>query len=88
MLILIFLVVSISLCVIRNAPKMLADAKSWKDKVREGSLRAFHHKAEFAVAGDRARATQTVAAFVAKAAIGMSCAKRAARRSSPRSAAR
>ncbi len=40
---------------------------SWKDKVREGSLRAFHHKAEFAVAGDRARATQTVAAFVAKA---------------------
>ncbi|CAJ3638218.1 cytochrome c biogenesis protein ResB [Burkholderia pseudomallei] len=67
MLILIFLVVSISLCVIRNAPKMLADAKSWKDKVREGSLRAFHHKAEFAVAGDRARATQTVAAFVAKA---------------------
>lgn len=67
MLILIFLVVSISLCVIRNAPKMLADARSWKDKVREGSLRAFHHKAEFAVAGDRARATQTVAAFVAKA---------------------
>lgn len=51
MTILGFLVVSVSLCVIRNAPKMLADMKSWKDKVREGSLRAFHHKGEFAVVG-------------------------------------
>lgn len=51
MTILGFLVVSISLCVIRNAPKMVADAKSWKDKVREGSLRAFHHKGEFALEG-------------------------------------
>ncbi|WP_028206534.1 cytochrome c biogenesis protein ResB [Paraburkholderia nodosa] len=51
MTILGFLVVSVSLCVIRNAPKMLADMKSWKDKVREGSLRAFHHKGEFAVEG-------------------------------------
>lgn len=67
MLILIFLVASISLCVIRNAPKMLADAKSWKDKVREGSLRAFHHKAEYSAAGTRAAATATLAAFVTKA---------------------
>ncbi|WP_069268223.1 cytochrome c biogenesis protein ResB [Paraburkholderia nodosa] len=51
MTILGFLVVSVSLCVIRNAPKMIADMKSWKDKVREGSLRAFHHKGEFAVEG-------------------------------------
>src|ERR1700742_1963373 len=51
MLILIFLVISISLCVVRNGPKMVADAKSWKDKVREGSLRAFHHKAEYTVLG-------------------------------------
>lgn len=51
MTILGFLVVSISLCVIRNAPKMIADTKSWKDKVREGSLRAFHHKGEFALDG-------------------------------------
>jgi cytochrome c biogenesis protein len=49
MLILIFLVISVSLCVIRNGPKMIADMKSWKDRVREGSLRAFHHKGEFAV---------------------------------------
>jgi cytochrome c biogenesis protein len=34
MLILGFLMVSVSLCVIRNAPKVVADVKSWKDKVR------------------------------------------------------
>lgn len=56
MLILCFLMVSVSLCVIRNAPKMIADIKSWKDKVRESSLRAFHHKGEFAVRGTRADA--------------------------------
>ncbi|MFM0498270.1 cytochrome c biogenesis protein ResB [Paraburkholderia caledonica] len=47
MLIMIFLVMSVSLCVIHNAPKMIADARSWKDRVREGSLRAFKHKSEF-----------------------------------------
>src|ERR1700744_1527687 len=61
MLILGFLMVSVSLCVIRNAPKMLADVKSWKDKVREGSLRAFHHKGEFAVGSSRKQATATLA---------------------------
>ncbi|WP_042302595.1 cytochrome c biogenesis protein ResB [Paraburkholderia kururiensis] len=60
MLILGFLVVSISLCVIRNAPKMIADMKSWKDKVREGSLRAFHHKGEYAVPGSRAQTAQVL----------------------------
>ncbi|MEX3555882.1 MAG: cytochrome c biogenesis protein ResB [Burkholderia gladioli] len=67
MLILLFLVVSLSLCVLRNGPKMLADVRSWKDKVREGSLRAFHHKAEFAVSGERAQVAQALAGFVAKA---------------------
>src|SRR6195952_1828461 len=47
MMILVFLVISVSMCVIRNGPKMIADMKSWKDRVREGSLRAFHHKGEF-----------------------------------------
>ncbi|MBN3759264.1 cytochrome c biogenesis protein ResB [Burkholderia sp. Ac-20365] len=47
MLILIFLVISISLCVIHNAPKMIKDARSWKDRVRESSLQAFSHKGEF-----------------------------------------
>jgi cytochrome c biogenesis protein len=47
MLILVFLVISVSLCVIHNAPKMIIDARSWKDRVREGSLRAFRHNSEF-----------------------------------------
>ncbi|TDV05622.1 cytochrome c biogenesis protein ResB [Paraburkholderia caballeronis] len=62
MLILGFLVVSVSLCVIRNGPKMIADLRSWKDKVREGSLRAFHHKGEFTVeGGTRAQTADTLA---------------------------
>ncbi len=64
MLILAFLIVSISLCVIRNAPKMIADMKSWKERVREGSLRAFHHNAEYVATMDRGHAAQTLSALV------------------------
>jgi cytochrome c biogenesis protein len=66
MLILGFLIVSISLCVIRNGPKMIADMKSWKDKVREGSLRAFHHKAEYAAGGARAETAQRLSSLAGK----------------------
>ncbi len=66
MLILIFLVISVSLCVIRNSPKMIADIKSWKDRVHEGSLRAFHHKGEFAVSTDRAQTVSTLERLSAK----------------------
>ncbi len=47
LLIMAFLVVSTSLCIARNAPKMLKDMRSWRDNVREQSLRNFHHKAEW-----------------------------------------
>nr|WP_217346543.1 cytochrome c biogenesis protein ResB [Noviherbaspirillum sp. L7-7A]MBV0880999.1 cytochrome c biogenesis protein ResB [Noviherbaspirillum sp. L7-7A] len=47
LLILAFLVMSTSLCIIRNAPRMLADMRSWRENVREQSLRNFHHKAEW-----------------------------------------
>jgi len=66
MLILGFLIASVSLCVIRNAPKMLADTRSWKDKVREASLRAFHHKGEFTLHGSRAEATNVLTKLSAK----------------------
>ncbi|TSE23840.1 cytochrome c biogenesis protein ResB [Tepidimonas aquatica] len=46
LLILAFLVVSTSLCIVRNTPKILADMRQFKEHVREQSLRAFHHKAE------------------------------------------
>ncbi|WP_423228551.1 cytochrome c biogenesis protein ResB [Pseudaquabacterium inlustre] len=45
LLILAFLVVSTSLCIARNTPKILSDLKSFKEGVREQALRAFHHKA-------------------------------------------
>ncbi|WP_296224503.1 cytochrome c biogenesis protein ResB [Ralstonia sp. UBA689] len=54
LLILTFLVVSTSLCILRNAPKMLADMRAWREHVREGSLRAFHHKDEFDAPADAA----------------------------------
>ena len=46
LLILAFLVLSTSLCIARNTPKILADLKTYKENVREQSLKAFHHKAE------------------------------------------
>jgi len=47
LLIMAFLVLSTSLCIIRNTPKMLRDMRSWRENVREQSLRNFHHKAEW-----------------------------------------
>lgn len=46
LLILAFLVVSTSLCIARNTPKIVADLKAYKENVREQSLLAFHHRAE------------------------------------------
>ncbi|MCK6425530.1 MAG: cytochrome c biogenesis protein ResB [Burkholderiaceae bacterium] len=46
LLILAFLVISTSLCIARNTPKILRDLKSWKEDLRESSLKAFHHRAE------------------------------------------
>jgi cytochrome c biogenesis protein len=46
LLILAFLVVSTSLCIARNVPKILADLKATKEGIRESSLKAFHHRAE------------------------------------------
>ncbi|MCD6078872.1 MAG: resB-like family protein, partial [Ramlibacter sp.] len=51
LLILAFLVVSTSLCIARNTPKILADLKSYKENIRENSLLAFHHRAEARLAG-------------------------------------
>jgi cytochrome c biogenesis protein len=45
LLILAFLVLSTSLCIARNTPKIIADLKSYKENIREKSLQAFHHKA-------------------------------------------
>jgi len=51
LVILAFLVISTSLCIARNAPKILADLRTHKEHIREQALQAFHHRA----AGARAQ---------------------------------
>lgn len=46
LLILAFLVISTSLCIARNTPKILVDLKAHKENIREQSLKAFPHKAQ------------------------------------------
>ncbi len=67
LLIMAFLVVSTSLCILRNAPKMLADMKSWRDNVREQSLRNFHHRTEWTSARGVDQLAQEAARRVAAA---------------------
>lgn len=49
LLILAFLVLSTSLCIARNAPKIVADLRSYKEDLRVRSLRAFHHRGDAVV---------------------------------------
>ena len=51
LLILAFLVVSTSLCIARNTPKILVDIRVYKENIREQSLKAFHHKAQAELGG-------------------------------------
>lgn len=54
-LILAFLVVSTSLCITRNTPKIFADLNQLKENIRTQSLKAFGHRAE-AVLGEEPEA--------------------------------
>ena len=56
-----FLVASTSLCIVRNGPKMLKDMRSWRENVREQSLRNFHHKMEWQTPLARAELAQQTA---------------------------
>jgi cytochrome c biogenesis protein len=49
LLILAFLVLSTSLCIVRNTPKIIADLKVYKEGMREQSLKAFGHRAHAAL---------------------------------------
>ena len=64
LLILAFLVVSTSLCIARNTPKILHDLKTYKEHVREQSLQAFHHKASAELAAPRDEALRRVTALL------------------------
>lgn len=65
LLIMAFLVVSTSLCITRNAPKMLKDMKSWREQVREQSLRNFHHHIEWGSPAEVSQVAQVAARQVA-----------------------
>jgi len=59
-----FLVLSTSLCLIRNTPKMLKDMRSWRENVREQSLRNFHHKAEWQSLTTRPQLESEITAYL------------------------
>lgn len=67
LLIMAFLVASTSLCIVRNAPKMIRDMRSWRDNVREQSLRNFHHHVEWAAPAAPSTVAQESARRVAAA---------------------
>jgi cytochrome c biogenesis protein len=60
LLILAFLVVSTSLCIVRSTPKILADLKLFKEHIREQSLRAFPHKAQAELAEEGEAAARRI----------------------------
>ena len=55
-----FLVLSTSLCLIRNAPKMLKEAYSFREQIRASSLRSFHHKIEIDTRREPSAATASI----------------------------
>jgi len=65
LLIMAFLVVSTSICLIRNTPKMLHDARSFREYIRAGSWRSFPHRIDCvsaaSVADSRTRVEQWLA---------------------------
>jgi cytochrome c biogenesis protein len=58
LLALLVLVVSTSLCLLRNGPRFVRDMRSWRDHVREQSLMNFHHRAEWSAPLSRAALAQ------------------------------
>jgi len=67
--ILAFLVLSTSLCIYRNTPKMLADMRRYKEHLREQAFAAFPHRAELEAgpgAAERASAYLQRAGFKTK----------------------
>lgn len=65
LLILAFLVVSTSLCVARNTPKIIKDLRSYKENMRSQSLQAFGHKAQAVLADSPQVAAQRLGLLLA-----------------------
>ncbi|MGQ9725230.1 MAG: cytochrome c biogenesis protein ResB, partial [Tepidimonas sp.] len=60
LLILAFLVMSTTLCIVRNTPKIMTDLRQFKEHVREQSLQAFHHKAQASLPEPPQQAAQRI----------------------------
>ena len=65
LLILAFLVISTSLCIARNAPKIFADLKTYKENIREQSLKAFGHRASSTLNESPEAAAKRIGAMLA-----------------------
>ena len=50
LLVMALMLASTSLCLVRNTPKMLKDARSWRERVRANSFPAFGHRAQRSLA--------------------------------------
>ncbi|MEI6837675.1 MAG: cytochrome c biogenesis protein ResB, partial [Alcaligenaceae bacterium] len=55
---------STSLCLIRNAPKMLKEAYSFREQIRASSLRSFHHKIEIDTSREPTAATASIQSWL------------------------
>jgi cytochrome c biogenesis protein len=60
LLILAFLVLSTSLCISRNVPKILVDIRQYKEGMRSQSLKAFGHKGESMLSESVSTASQRI----------------------------
>ena len=65
MVILGFLVLSTSLCIARNTPKILVDLRSFKENIREQSLQAFGHRATAELQEPAAQAAHRLGSLLA-----------------------
>jgi len=59
-----FLVVSTSLCLIRNSPKMIKEARSFREHIRTSSLQSFHHRVDMETARAVPASTSSVMAWL------------------------
>lgn len=66
LLILAFLVLSTSLCLLRHTPKYLADLRNYKENIRTQSLQAFHHKAQASLHESPQAAAQRMGGILAR----------------------
>jgi cytochrome c biogenesis protein len=62
--ILLFLVLSTSLCIFRNGPLMLRELRAWREHATEKSLRSFSHREDYTITGDTDETSQRLGQFL------------------------